>query len=189
MTGKSYTRTVAKFINQVLANAQSPSRGGSPPLEDFARLIFFRRIRVWGFNSASRRPILRCGRQTQSLRRRLRVPEHDRKMPSRCAGEDFRWVPPLHLNGQRQIKWQGGLKTPCRAAYYCRGSWLFSNSGRGLKFSVNILRRVRNRSMGVAVCLMLRNGRRVLRPSSYSEWSSAIRRWFWVRLQVECRIS
>ena len=77
---------------------------------------------------------------------------------------------PLHLNGQRQIKWQGGSMTPCRAAYCCCGSWLFSNSGRGLKFSVNILRRVRNRSMGVAVCLMLQNGRRMLRPSSYSEW-------------------
>ena len=52
MTGKSYTRTVAKFINQVLANAQSPSRGGSPPLEDFARLIFFRRDPCLGLNSA-----------------------------------------------------------------------------------------------------------------------------------------
>jgi len=43
MTGKSYIRTVAKFINQVLANAQSPSRGGNPPLEHFAKLIFFRK--------------------------------------------------------------------------------------------------------------------------------------------------
>ena len=39
MTGKSYTRTVAKFINQVLANAQSPSRGGNPPLEHFAQTL------------------------------------------------------------------------------------------------------------------------------------------------------
>ena len=37
--------------------------------------------------------------------------------------------------------------------------------GVGSNLSVNILRRVRNRSMGVAVCVMLRNGRRILRPS------------------------